>query len=173
MKIDELSSKMKEHMEKISQTPLRVSSEPILVSIMTNDPSMWSVILVDLPGFENIASDEQNEQTVRLLNEMNYKFLRNRQENDLVVLVKDGLGALANDHLFNTDQFKELNLNSSNHIVVVTKVNSKIKPEMYGSHNNTQIENQFFQQLESFFKTDIFYISTVITNPLEKNNDSL
>jgi len=71
MNIDQLSSKMRDHMEKIKSTPFRVSSEPILVSIQTNDPSMWSVIIVDLPGFENIASDEHNKRTVKLLNEMN------------------------------------------------------------------------------------------------------
>jgi len=167
--IDQLSEKMKIHMEMIKATPLQVSSDPILVSIQTNDPAMWSVVIVDLPGFENIASDEENEKTVKLLNDMNYKFLRDRLPNDLVVLVKDGRNPISNDFLFNTTEFIDLNLDRSNHIVVVTKVNSEITSKGFGLESNHTLEFEFFKPLEDVFKTDIFYVTTIESNQEEKS----
>lgn len=113
---------------------------------------MWSIIMVDLPGVENF--NQGNQEGVNLLNEMVFKFLRNLEPGDLVVLIKDGLSNMANEHLFAKPEFKELNLNSQNSITVVTKVNSVIKPDTY--KKKFELEKSFFEELDISFGENTF-----------------
>lgn len=122
LNLKDLNLKIKDHMEKIRASKDKICSKPIHIIIKTSKKNMKSITIIDMPGFEKLATGEENKKSIEILNKMNNRFIENLQKHDIVILVQDATSSIANDHLF-TDEFLS-KIKDKKCFVVVSKANS-------------------------------------------------